>query len=56
MNTGVRLLVPVLMLGMMCPLTVLVGQDAFEIAVYGAETAPRKAWELETHLDRKSVV
>ena len=51
MNTRVRVLVPVLMLGMICPLTVLVAQDAFEIAVYGAETAPRKAWELETHLN-----
>src|SRR5437588_11845218 len=39
------------MLGMICPVTVLVAQDAFEIAVYGAETAPRKAWELETHLN-----
>src|SRR5207247_9319485 len=39
------------MLGMICPLTVLIAQDAFEIAVYGAETAPRKAWELETHLN-----
>src|SRR5207253_10230705 len=36
---------------MICPLTVLVAQDAFEIAVYGAETAPRKAWELETHVN-----
>ena len=51
MNTRVRVLVPVLMLGMICPLTVLVAQDAFEIAVYGAETAPRKAWELETHFN-----
>jgi len=50
-NTRVRVLVPVLMLGMICPLTVLVAQDAFEIAVYGAETAPRKAWELETHFN-----
>ena len=51
MNTRVRVLVPVLMLGMICPLTVLVAQDAFEIAVYSAETAPRKAWELETHFN-----
>src|SRR5438309_2328456 len=50
-NTRVRVLVPVLMLGMICPLTVLVAQDAFEIAVYSAETAPRKAWELETHFN-----
>jgi len=50
-NTRVRVLVPVLTLGMICPLTVLVAQDAFEIAVYGAETAPRKAWELETHFN-----
>jgi len=50
-NTRVRVLVPVLMLAMICPLTVLVAQDAFEIAVYGAETAPRKAWELETHFN-----
>ena len=51
MNTRVRVLVPVFMLAMICPLTMLVAQDAFEIAVYGAETAPRKAWELETHLN-----
>ena len=51
MNTRVRVLVPVLMLAMICPLTVLVAQDAFEIAVYSAETAPRKAWELETHFN-----
>jgi hypothetical protein len=49
-NTRARLLVPVLVLGMACPPAVLPAQDAFEIAVYGAETAPRKAWELETHV------
>ena len=51
MNTRARVLVPVLVLGMVGPLTVLPAQDAFEIQVYGAETAPRKAWELETHLN-----
>ena len=51
MNTRARLLVPVFVLGMACPPAALVAQDAFEIAVYGAGTAPRKAWELETHFN-----
>src|SRR5467141_622006 len=50
-NTHAILLVPVFVLGMSCPPAALVAQDAFEIAVYGAETAPRKAWELEAHFN-----
>jgi len=50
-NARARRLVPVLLFGAVCPLREAIAQDPFEIAVYGAETAPRRAWELETHLN-----
>ena len=50
MNARARRLVPVLLFGAVCPLGEAIAQDPFEIAVYGAETAPRKVWELETHM------
>jgi len=49
-NARARRLVPVLLFGAVCPLREAIAQDPFEIAVYGAETAPRKVWELETHM------
>src|SRR2546428_1465893 len=42
---------PVLVVAGGCLVAVAEAQDPFEIEVYGSETAPRRAWELDTHLN-----
>jgi len=50
-NRLMSLAAPVLVVAGGCLVAVAEAQDPFEIEVYGSETAPRRAWELDTHLN-----